>query len=489
MHDEIDTLLSDDMEETFPVPVKVVETAKKTKLKRPSAHLKSDMYCPKCGIHFLTYYDYDKHILSNPSHNLFQCCQCKKTSKSWHDLRLHYQSVHEIEEYSKLEESNPQKLFCHFCGHKATFIEEISKHVNDKHSRWALKCLLCPEVCQHPQMLFSHFELQHSLVNNIDLECNQCKYHFYDPYGYTLHMSKVHHQNVGTFSYQCVLCPKSVVGEANFILHVHEHANYSVGDPFSMKLRMVNGRPMYSVWKKQCLVCAAIQSDRDQLNTHLVSVHFCNLKCSLCNESSISSMEQHLKTKHALFLSSKAFSKVESQINKAQPEKVVKVCEICYGLVESHMMAQHRKKHEMRGSKPSKVRNPIVDTVPNQNQCTTCNQCHLKVITTVLKWHLRVHAKETYQQSRPQRSSHQSPSSSRRRDTSRSRDELKCTECDRCYDTTENLINHVKAQHFMGQTIARPFQGFMRMPRPGTFMHPHQLFHQSMFSQGHHERF
>lgn len=440
------------------------------------------VYCPKCGEHCENYNDYDKHLLANPSHQSFECFQCKKHVDSVQDLKRHAENAHPIEKF--LTSTQGGGYFCHFCGSKEMSIKKLETHIQKDHVKWALECTMCPRFYKNPQSLYNHFEVVHAVINNVDFLCNQCDLHFYDPEIYALHMNKYHNVELKSLTYQCVLCTSKLKEVSDFLRHVHKHGKYTVNSE-----EMKDERPAFAVWSRQCFICSKVVQDRNELKDHLLNVHFSTTICPLCNIKVKGKMELHLREEHSLSMDVNLkrdnerrhhfpFVISEPKNKPAQSNKSEKICEVCYGVVAKKAFFQHMTMHKNQGTHQLKSQNPVVNTVPNQNQLSFCKTCRLKVVTTFMMWHKNIHKK--HEKKRAKRSRSRSPVRPRKRsrprtsrersrswDRARLRAEMKCTECDRSYDTVENLVNHVKAQHF-----SAPIQPISYNPYMGTGMVP-----------------
>lgn len=429
----------------------------------------SVIYCPNCGQHCDNYNDYDKHILDNPSHQSFDCFQCKKHFEFFPDLKQHVEKAH-LKEF--LASGAGVGYFCHFCGSKEMSIKKLDAHIHKDHVKWVLECTMCSRFYKNPRALYNHFEIVHAVINNIDFLCNQCDLHFYDPEIYTFHMNKYHKVELKSLTYQCVLCTSKLKEMNEFIQHVHKHGKYT-GSSEEMK----DGRPAFVVWSRQCFICSKVAQDRVELKDHIMDVHFSSKICPLCNIKVKGTVELHLREIHSLSLDINLLRGEQGQryfpfvfsVNKNKhlanpaPEKI---CEVCYGVLPKKSFAQHMAMHKNQGIDQLKSQNPVVDTVPNQNQLTFCKTCRLRVVTTFTKWHNNIHKKHENKPAKRLRSparprSRSRPRPSRSRDRARFRAEMKCTECDRSYDTVENLVNHVKAQHFTAPLQPSSYHPYM----------------------------
>lgn len=378
--------LSEDVELQLANPSKGQETASQ---EQPTVaqfikqnKLQSEMYCTKCGLFFTIYENYEQHILSNPSHHSFSCWRCDRIAKSWQELKLHGKKSHGAFQFALAENQTENRYFCHFCGQLEVSIQQISSHIQEKHFKWMLKCPLCPEVWNHPELLFTHFKLGHSLSNNVSLICKECQYTFYDPSAYTNHISMIHLKKPETIGYPCVLCSSELTGESEFLRHVQQHGNYQ------NKLTE-NERPGISMWKKQCFICSRTYPTRDDLNFHLKKIHFNGGQCPLCKAKVISQeMYCHLKDIHQLCLNSKVIPAVNKIVSRQD------VCEVCYAVFDVRMYAKHLEIHEKGGTIDLQSHNQKMNRIPDDKHCTKCRECNLKVVSTFLKWHRRVHDKE-----------------------------------------------------------------------------------------------
>lgn len=344
--------------------------------------LQNDMYCTKCGLYFTVYENYEQHILSNPLHHSFSCWRCDRIANSWQELKLHGKKSHGAFQFALAENQTENRYFCHFCGQLEVSIQQISSHIQEKHFKWMLKCPLCPEVWHHPELLFTHFKLGHALSNNVSLSCKECQYTFYDPFAYTTHMSVIHVQKPETISYPCVLCSSEVTRETEFLQHVQQHHNYQ-------SKHTENERPTISMWKKQCFICSRTYPTREDLNVHLKKIHFSGSQCPLCNTKVINrEMYWHLKDLHQLCLN----SKIVPAVNRVVSHQAV--CEVCYAVLDARNYAKHVENHEKGGTIEFQNQNQKMNRIPDNKHCTKCCQCNLKVVSTFLKWHKRVHNKE-----------------------------------------------------------------------------------------------
>lgn len=420
----------------------------------------SVIYCPNCGQHCQNYNDYDKHILENPSHQSFDCFQCKKHFESLPDLKQHVEKAH-------LNEKFPAQgvgYFCHFCGTKEMSIKKLDTHIHKDHVKRVLECTMCSRFYKNPRALYNHFEIVHAVINNVDFFCDQCDHHFYDPEIYTLHMNKYHKVEIKSLTYQCVLCTKKLKEINEFLQHVHKHGKYTESSE-----KMTDKRPAFVVWSRQCFICSKVVQDRTELTNHLMDVHFNSKICPLCNVKVKGSVELHLRQVHSLSLDINLLKGENDQryipfvISVHKNKRLAnpateKICEVCYGVVPKKAFFQHMAMHKNQGTDQLKSQNPVLDTVPNQSQLTFCKTCRLRVVTTFMRWHKNIHKKQ-----KPAKKL-RSRSPVRPRNRSRPRTSMKCTECDRSYDTVENLVNHVKAQHFAVPVQPSSFHPYMTVP-------------------------
>ncbi|CAG9763090.1 unnamed protein product [Ceutorhynchus assimilis] len=240
----------------------------------------SKMFCLFCDFATENYFEYELHMLHQPANHSYVCDICSEEFPVMKGLMRHVKKNHNIFEYqndmTKNYVSNPEiGMRCCYCPNKLATFKDYVFHRQVMHTNWYVACPTCKFKFANPTELFKHFEVTHSLVNNVDLYCKKCEFHFYCPTMYKGHMIQVHKEMASKVTYQCVLCPSNLIGFEEFCLHVHQHRRYKRTDNPEF-VYTKNGRPEFSVSSTQCQVCSKIVAD--DLNKH-IKLEFSCLNC------------------------------------------------------------------------------------------------------------------------------------------------------------------------------------------------------------------
>ncbi|KAL7012914.1 hypothetical protein ACKWTF_015104 [Chironomus riparius] len=369
---QLTLILPPQKSQNHPIQTKTKENDSKT----------SKFQCKICQMYLKTFNYLSKHQKTHDKK--FQCTICDKKFPVKYLMLKHVKNVHENPKSFKCEICNagfnqkvslnkhqilhiknrPKPFKCDKCGYATDCKHSLKGHLKT-HERKVDRCEKCNKV-----LLFK------TKIHQCRLDCKFCGKVFNDSAATSVHVKKVHAQELSTSIYRCDICGGKFYHKHALKFHMNK---YHSDGKLHLFICDFDGKS----FKKKCL-----------LNEHM-SYHLSMVKCDFCHKKVYqNNLKRHIKKVH---LKIKTVKKVQQNTVKHEMLE----CPICLKVLSTKStlkvhISNHNKLNkcnycEKKFGTKSKLNCHIKNQHenPKSHVCNICSKAFN--IATTLRLHLKTH--------------------------------------------------------------------------------------------------